>query len=704
MKKLFVFILLFTFSSFPILLGQNATAEITKWHLPEGAIARLGKGPINDIAYSADGKHLGVVSDIGVWIYDALTGTEKALLTAHTYKAVRHVIFSSDGRTIAVIGDRQEVQLWDIRTQTLKGTLDGHQQWPVDVAFSPDGKTIAIADMDQTTQLWDLKTMKLKCTLEGSTDTPGNEGMEYFSVAYSPDGNTFAIGSGDGTIRLWDTTTGKLKHTFIGNIKSVGSFCFSPDGKTIATRSFTGTIWLWDTTTGRHKSTLEYSVSGDNIAYSLDGEAIAIIVYGTIFLLDATTGECKSRLEIGVEKLFSFSPDGTTIAAVNENGIVQVWDTKGGIPIKYGFEEETRVKLEVPIATGKHKYTFECADSVVGIVFSPDGDTLTTANANNTVQVWNTKTGELKYTLEHTSSIIGISFSKYSSFNDAADGHNILITAHSDKTVRLWNTYAQVCQSSFSLTKHTDAIHSAAYSPDGNTLATASLDGNLLLWEIPSGLLKKALAENRYTSEGFFVGSFSPDGDKVALGVGHGVELFEVVTSKVKKSINRNGEHTDQWIRSITFSPDGNTLAMGMDSMLMLWDTTIGTFIDSLHCDGKVAYIVFSPDGITLAAGVNSNILLWDTQTWILKHTLDLDGNSIVAFSPDGKTLATSSGWKGTVQLWDTKTGASKNRFTGHGSEVKSIAFSPDGKIIATAGEDGTVLLWNLTSDDLNTK
>ena len=391
MKKHLASLFVFTLLSLPILLGTTAIADITQWHLPEGAIARLGKGSIDDIAYSPDGKHLAVASDIGVWIYDAQTGIEQALIPAAPGNAIGRVVFSPNRHTLAVIGNMGEIQLWDYKSQTLKGTLTERGPGPTEVVFSPDGHTIASTNINQTTQLWDVMTMKIKCELEGSTDTQYNEGMEYFSVAYSPDGNAFAIGAGDGTIRMWDTTTGKLKHTFIGNIGSVGSFCFSPDGKTIAARSFTDTVWLWDTTTGRHKNTLEYAVSGENIAYSPDGETLAIIVYGTIFLLDATTGEQKSRLEIGVEKTFTFSPDGTTIAAVNKNGIVQVWDTKGGIPIKYGYEEETRVELEVPIATGKHKYTFECADSVGGIVFSPDGDTLTTVNANNTVQVWNTK-------------------------------------------------------------------------------------------------------------------------------------------------------------------------------------------------------------------------------------------------------------------------------------------------------------------------
>ena len=312
------------------------------------------------------------------------------------------------------------------------------------------------------------------------------------------------------------------------------------------------------------------------------------------------------------------------------------------------------------------------------------------------------KTGELKYTLEHTSSIVGISFSKFSNFNDGSHRDSNLITVHRDKTVRQWNTKTRMCQRTFSLTKHTDAIHSVAFSPDGKTLATASFDGNYLLWETPTGLFKETLAEDRSASKNNFVGSFSPNGDSFALGVGGSVKIFKLAPIKVRKTINKDLEHYHRWIQRIAYSPKGDIIATGTGNWLTLWDSLIGRLLNTHDCKSKIRSLAFSPNGNTIAISTSNDTRLWDTQTWTLKHTLD--GNSIVAFSPDGNTIATSYSWKGTVQLWDTKTGALKNRLTGHGSGVRSIAYNPDGKIIATASEDGTVILWNLTSHDLNTK
>ena len=75
--------------------------DYTQWGLPEGAKARLGKGRISgNIAYSPDGARLAVASSIGIWLYDAGTYQEVALLTGHT-DSVSSVAFSPDGNTLA---------------------------------------------------------------------------------------------------------------------------------------------------------------------------------------------------------------------------------------------------------------------------------------------------------------------------------------------------------------------------------------------------------------------------------------------------------------------------------------------------------------------------------------------------------------------------------------------------------------------------
>ena len=79
----------------------NSSAQIlSQKHLPEGAMARIGKGLANDVKYSPDGTQIAVASHIGIWIYDAQTYQEIDLFTEHS-ESVEGVAFSPDGQTLA---------------------------------------------------------------------------------------------------------------------------------------------------------------------------------------------------------------------------------------------------------------------------------------------------------------------------------------------------------------------------------------------------------------------------------------------------------------------------------------------------------------------------------------------------------------------------------------------------------------------------
>jgi WD domain, G-beta repeat len=112
-----------------------------------------------------------------------------------------------------------------------------------------------------------------------------------------------------------------------------------------------------------------------------------------------------------------------------------------------------------------------------------------------------------------------------------------------------------------------------------------------------------------------------------------------------------------------------------------------------------VRSVAFSPDGKRIAtASSDSTAKIWDADTGV--NTLTLTGHTSyvysVAFSPDGKRIATASDDK-TAKIWDTDTGVNTLTLSGHNESVYSVVFFPDGKRIATASSDGIAKIWEVS-------
>ncbi len=272
------------------------------------------------------------------------------------------------------------------------------------------------------------------------------------------------------------------------------------------------------------------------------------------------------------------------------------------------------------------------------------------------------------------------------------DGQTIA-TASRDKTVKLWNKDGTLLRT---LTGHSDRVWGVAFSPDGRMIASAAWDKTIKLWNRDGTLLRTLTGH----SDRVWGVAFSPDGWMIA----------SAAWDKTIKLWNRDGTllrtlkgHSDR-VWEAVFSPDGSTIASASeDKTVKLWNTD-GTLLRTLKGhSGSVYGVAFSPDGSTIAsASEDKTVKLWKTDGTLLR-TLSghIDSVYEVAFSPDDHAvskalpegLIASTSGDTTVKLW-SRDGVLLKTLQGHSDRVWRVTFSPDGKTIATASRDMTVKLW----------
>ena len=414
----------------------------------------------------------------------------------------------------------------------------------------------------------------------------------------------------------------------------------------------------------------------------------------------------------GQANFVTYSPDGKLLAIASSTGI-------------YFYRSES-LEYAGQILTD---------DKVNGVTFSPDGKSIVGTFERGAVQMWNIADGSLTQTFERAAG--------RSSGNAmfSSDG-TLLVSGSGDRAVRLWQVsdgkLLRTFRGHIENYEGRDMASTVSLSADGSLLATTDIYyGNVWIWRTSDGALVQKLEGNSV--------AFSPDGKILAVGIRDDnfqnpfVQLRQVSDWSLLNTLDKQkGE-----VSIIKFSPDGKMLITNDTwGMARLWNVADGTLIKTFQADGrdrflsiafssdgttlasisrdgriqirgidnennamslfgfmnKVHRVVFSPDNLIVASGDDWSIQIWRMSDGALLHNIAVGEVNDLAFSPDGKILASGTFLDG-LQIWNVENGSQITRL-GDQESIYGVAFSPNGKWLA-ATTFGEVKIWNVSSQDL---
>jgi eukaryotic-like serine/threonine-protein kinase len=622
------------------LLLQNATAHevIT---LPKKV---FGTGAAITAAYSPDGKLIVTGNEAGAFLWDATTGRQIRRFPG-PIEIVHEVAFSPDGTQIVAAsgqevseGEWAYVRLWNVATG---GPIweKGPPQAVSQVAFSPNGQMIlgrSLRDEGSFVFLWSAGTGQLLHTLTGQ--------YEILDAAFSPDSSLVVTGCGDRRARIWDAATGQELRVLQGHSHPVDTVVFSPDGTKVLTGSGgDSTARLWDASSGALLQTLWNDYWGE-----LCPDSMPVLL----------------------------TPDGTKVLTAglhSEFVVVRLWDLETG-------------EIE-------REWEYGTQSSYVSLRISHDGSKALISGflaGVDSVELLDLDNGQPIMDIPFENQVSAILSPDDSTFVA------IEVYGHMDSDARLWSCTSGENISDLGLQPPVWVLD---LSPDGRTLATASRDGDIFIWDVDSERLIRRFDWPNHGPEQL---DFSPDGSRLlatgwAHGSGYSASIWDHASGDLLLQLGRPDDHVGR----ATFSPDGRAvlLARFPNLELGLWDASSGTILmtftppqsSELH---EVVDVDFSPDGDRIVCAMRrEGVMMWDVATGSLIrqfHILEGESADSARFSPDGKHVLCTigEGNPGRTLLWDTETGQVTMSVSHDSWYVYRSLFSPDGQWILVRGTD----------------
>ncbi len=708
--------------------------DVTTWKLPDGAIARLGRGQIGRMAFSPDRTHLAVPTRIGCWLYNLDTMTDQALWATER-GMVATIAFSDNAKWVATSDWDGVVKIWDTQNLQCIAEIDVPKDSGVErggvssLTFLPDGQHLAMSYLEifpeQTPRFYDRK-----CAVyawRADTDTPITNYTlkskrvrdEVSPIAFSSDGSLFAytpdanmtsvicMETKEQIAELHDDYTEE-------SVRGCHRLVFSPCGQYLAACNKGNKVHVWNI----HNSTLEMAPTtfGENHYirfgipfYTSDGDLRVAGIGGIeVVLWDAVQQETIDKFQTWnpSQRSACFSADGTRFAITNGRGELHVWTE--GTP-------STLVSLP------------EHHQNVSPVSFSNDSHRLvSTHKTRSAVCVWNVTNRQVKHTFHFENSNPNISGAIVTS----PGGELLATNEEKEDTISVWHLPSDTQVAEFTGKKL--RVRKMVFSPTGEYLVSANNLTPIKVWHVASGTQVTELPKSP-SSRVSKIG-FSPTGAYFVIIYGDSIAVWDVQQWEKQHHVPLTPQTYPGW--KLHFDSNGKQFfTRPPRGAAIVWDFKSGEQIGLLDIEPCIDTSIYKGmlqdlqraqerqkggsrriralktstcDNI-IAGGMWGEIRLWDATTFKVRMALiqptGCQAPYALAFSPCGNYLASGSRWdpqweknreKTSIRLWDIATGENIHTFWAHPTDILSINFSPDGELLASGSYDGTILLWNM--------
>ncbi len=576
------------------------------------------------------------------------------------------VDMSPDGKLALSTGVDKTIRLWSVETGAAAGELKGHDA-PVAFAFFYDGgERVVSFDVSGELRFWDAKKRRTvgKIGDVGEVKIDKNP-LFIHHGALSPDRKELAFPSPtrDKVLRV-DLAARKLVDPLTPEGQS-RCVAYTPDGKGIivghqASTFGGGRVTVWHRRRGKVVYT-QKCPRPMRIAVAADSKSYAIASSMALEIRGVGSGKVKASYEVDMAFGFTdafFSSDRKLYLSMLMEGDVLVWDLR---------------EKKISFAIQEHDF------SVSGLALAADGELLVTGGSDTTVRFWNAKTGDFVHpSAGHRNMVTTLAFS--------ADGERILSGGYAGRTI-LWDAEKGRAVHEFAAGDQRDAIAGVAILKSGGLF---SLDGagRVRVRDVESGKIarKGSLDEKAPRIASF---SRSRSSSRVVTGhYGSAAKVWDIETGQLVKSLSLKTES----VSAVALSPDGKTVALAREEG-GAWavDVETGKGVMKLADDDEteIDAVAFIDDTTVVAVDGDDKLRRYDLTA---KKSYELaSAQSILAVSPDGKTLAAHAHDESVVVLLDTSSWKERGRIDAFGEGVTSVAFSPDGRRLAAGLADSTV-------------